>query len=277
MLEANNAEYYSVLNMLRANAAHSLNGSKFTTASQTDFIILGLDEVGYGCLAGDLWVAAIDLFGVSPACSDNNSRVALDSIIHKITDSKQISSKNREFMATVLRDHCPYSLAQASVAEIEALNVLVANKLAMRRAVNGWLTCYAAARTKQNNGEVPKLILLVDGTQNPFANITTQDCIDAGLDSLAEWFPYIYVLCVVEGDARLKSIGAASIVAKVARDAFMDALGRNTQIAAAVDPYAWSSNKGYGTAKHRQAISKYGLTLWHRKSFCRGLLALLPE
>lgn len=153
-----------------------------------------------------------------------------------IRDSKKLSPAQREQACRWIYRHAPVvSVGLATVEEIERLNILHASLLAMRRAV-------------ENAGIVPQRVL-VDGAYLPDA-----------LPCPAE--------AVVDGDARVPVISAASIVAKVVRDHLM------TQLHHLYPQYAFAQHKGYATPAHRQAILQFGLCPQHRASFCGNLLVL---
>ena len=174
--------------------------------------VAGVDEVGRGPLAGPVMAAAVIL---DPA-----------RVPEGLADSKRLSPALREALAAALRACAEVSVAEASVEEIDALNVWGATALAMARAVAALAPDHA----------------LIDGALVP-----------RGLPCPAE--------AVVRGDARSASIAAASIAAKVARDARMAALAQH-------DPrYGWATNMGYPTALHHAALRQHGITPHHRRSF----------
>jgi len=175
--------------------------------------IAGVDEVGRGPLAGPVVAAAVIL---DP-----------DHIPPGLADSKTLTESRRETLAPIIRTCAAIGVGEASVAEIDALNILQASLLAMRRAV--------AALP-----EAPALCL-VDGNQDP------------GLDCRTE--------LVIKGDGRSLSIAAASIIAKTVRDAGLRTLHD------AHPEYGWASNKGYGSKAHLEALREHGATDHHRKSF----------
>lgn len=174
----------------------------------------GIDEAGRGPLAGDVFAAAVIL--------DEGI------VIEGINDSKKLTEKKREALfdeiCTKARAYC---IASASVDEIERLNILQADFLAMQRAYNG-LGMQAG-------------IVLVDGNQLP------------QLDAEMKY--------VTKGDARSASIAAASILAKVSRDRYMK------QMAEKYPQYGFEKHKGYGTKAHYAAVDEFGLCEIHRKSF----------
>jgi ribonuclease HII len=181
--------------------------------------------------AGARIVAGVDEVGRGPLCGPvTAAAVVLDParIPAGLADSKALSHARRVALATELAQVAQVSVAHASVEEIDRLNILHAAMLAMRRAVEG----LPAA---------PGLVL-VDGNRIP-----------PGLPCPAE--------AVVKGDALVLSIAAASIVAKVARDAIMVGLAQQ------FPAYGWDRNAGYPTKDHLQALLDFGVTPLHRRSF----------
>lgn len=176
-------------------------------------------------------VAGVDEVGRGPLAGPvTAAAVVLDParIPAGLDDSKRLSPARRAVLAAELAACAEVAIAHASVAEIDRLNILAASHLAMRRAVAGL--------------KHPPDHLLIDGNRLP-----------AGLPCSAE--------AVVKGDARALSVAAASIVAKVARDAIMAAL------AAEFPGYGWERNAGYPSAGHREALRRLGVTPHHRRSF----------
>lgn len=182
--------------------------------------IAGIDEVGRGPLAGPVVAAAaiIDRARAAPA------------LLRLIDDSKKLSEARREmaFEAMVEAGCVSWAAGEASVEEIDRLNILQATFLAMRRALAG------LAPTPDR--------VLVDGNRIP-----------PGLGCAAE--------CIVGGDRLSYSIAAASILAKVTRDRQM------ARLAADFPGYGWESNRGYGSAGHLEALKQLGPTPHHRMSF----------
>jgi ribonuclease HII len=176
-------------------------------------LVFGVDEVGRGPLAGPVMAAAACLFP--------------ESIPSGLGDSKKVSRKLREFIAADLQF---VAVAEASVEEIDRLNILRASHLAMVRAV-----AVLAARMG-----APSMVL-VDGNMLP------------GFD-----FP---ARAIVKGDASVACIAAAAIAAKVARDRRMEELHHG------FPGYGWRTNMGYGTAEHLEGLRRHGVTPHHRRSF----------
>jgi len=186
-------------------------------------LICGVDEVGRGPLAGPVVAAAVIL-------DPGQVPVGLD-------DSKKLTARKREQLYEVVQSVAvAVSIAEASVEEIDQINILQASMLAMRRAVAGL--------SVQPNGA------LVDGNRDPvFGDLPTRT--------------------LIKGDGRSLSIAAASIVAKVFRDRLMVKLGESHP------EYDWGQNAGYGVEKHRRALEVVGITPHHRRSFApiRKILA----
>ena len=185
-------------------------------------LLAGVDEVGRGPLAGDVVAAAVILVPERP--------------IKGLRDSKKLSAAQRESLAPAIRERAlAWSLARASVAEIDELNILQASMLAMRRAVE--------ALSPQ-----PQYVL-VDGNRLPCWEYPSEP--------------------VVKGDDRVPAIAAASILAKVQRDSEMVALDRQ------FPGYGLARHKGYPTRAHLTALRELGVSAIHRRSFApvRDLLA----
>ncbi len=180
----------------------------------TPGLVAGVDEAGRGPLAGPVIAAAVILDDLKP--------------IQGLADSKKLSAKRREKLFDEIRaKSLCFSIAEASVQEIDALNILQATLLAMQRAVEG-------LRLKPNK-------VLVDGNRLP------------RLDILAE--------AIVQGDAKVSAISAASILAKVHRDRLCADMHQ------AYPEYGFDQHKGYGTQAHLNALNAHGATPLHRRSF----------
>ena len=146
-----------------------------------------------------------------------------------LTDSKQLSKAKREAIKKdIINDAISYAIAEVSNEEVDRINVLQASLLGMHRALDQLV-------------QIPELIL-VDGNKFiPYKNI-----------------PYE---CIIKGDGKYMSIAAASILAKTYRDDLME------KLSVTHPEYGWERNVGYPTKQHRNAIEKYGITPYHRKSF----------
>lgn len=156
--------------------------------------------------------------------------VILDKNINKkdIRDSKKISFEERTFLADYIKKNSVYAIGRASVEEIEKINILNASLLSMKRALN---------KLKYKPS-----IAYIDGIFVP-----------KNLNMKFKTF--------IKGDERIKSISAASIIAKVERDFFMIKLAKK------YPRYSWHKNFGYGTKEHISGLKKYGITNLHRKKF----------
>lgn len=177
-------------------------------------MIAGVDEAGRGPLAGPVVAAAVILDPQRP--------------IEGLADSKKLSESQRNRLAVLIKQHAlSYSIAQASVTEIDHINILQATLLAMQRAVNGLSL-------------LPDQVL-VDGNRLP--KLTIPAC------------------AIVKGDSKVKAISAASILAKVTRDAIM--VGYHQQY----PDFSFHIHKGYGTRQHIAEIEKFGCLGIHRRTF----------
>ena len=181
-------------------------------------VVCGVDEVGCAPLAGPVVAAAVIL----PVRGLPRKLSAL------INDSKIVPAPRREAAAAALPEYCVISFGEASVEEIDTINIYHARMLAMCRAVAGL--------------SVRPELALIDGNATP-----------KELSCSAR--------TIVDGDAKCLSIAAASIVAKVFRDAYM------RKLADEFPGYGWETNVGYGTRDHRSALLRLGLTPHHRRSF----------
>ncbi|MBY0464287.1 MAG: ribonuclease HII [Burkholderiales bacterium] len=184
-------------------------------------LLAGVDEAGRGPLAGPVVAAAVILDDRQP--------------ILGLADSKKLSAARREALFDEIRAKALCcSVAQASVAEIDSLNILQATMLAMKRAVEG---------LRLTPGKV-----LIDGNRLPPITV------------LAE--------AIVKGDDKVPAISAASILAKVTRDRLLHELD------ATCPGYGFAKHKGYGTADHLAALQRLGPTDHHRRSFAPVAVAL---
>lgn len=184
-------------------------------------VVAGIDEVGRGPLAGPVIAAAVI---IDPATLPVR-------LAEELNDSKKLSARKRETLAALVLGNCAYGFGEASVAEIDRMNILKATFLAMSRA--------AAALTGVLGRPIDHA--LVDGNQVPPLPCP--------------------VRCVVGGDGLSLSIAAASVIAKVKRDRLM------AELAVQFPGYGWEKNAGYGTAVHMEGLRTLGPTPHHRTSF----------
>lgn len=181
---------------------------------RSEGLVCGVDEAGRGPLAGPVVAAAVILDPANP--------------VEGLNDSKKLSAKRRELLAIEIRAKAlAWSVAEATVEEIDAINILQASMLAMRRAVEGLV--------------VKPVRALIDGNRCP------------ALACKAE--------AIVGGDGKMESIAAASILAKTTRDAGM------RELHVAYPHYGFDRHMGYPTAFHLQALREYGASPVHRRSF----------
>ncbi len=180
-------------------------------------LIAGVDEVGRGPWAGPVLTCAVI---IDEESFPTDLRLLLD-------DSKKLTDKKREALFEPIKANAIYAFGEASVEEIDQINILQATFLAMRRAVGSL-------------SQQPDAVL-VDGNKDPILNLPTR--------------------CIVKGDGKSLSIAAASILAKVTRDRLMADLAQVHPF------YAWERNAGYGTKAHQEGLSSHGVTPHHRRSF----------
>lgn len=181
--------------------------------------VCGVDEAGRGPLAGPVCAAAVIL--------------PQGLVIEGLNDSKKLSEKKREMLYDkVTESALAWSVAFASEAEIDEINILQATFLAMKRAVEGL--------------PVKADYALIDGNRMPPLDINGET--------------------IIKGDSLSMSIAAASIIAKVTRDRLM------LEIDKEYPQYLFSQHKGYGTALHYEMLEKHGISPVHRRSFLKKIL-----
>lgn len=197
-----------------------MRSRKFLRAEQLGLVwtpaglVAGVDEAGRGPLAGPVVAAAVILDELQP--------------VRDLADSKTLSAARRERLYDEIRARAlAFSVAEASVEEIDRLNILQATMLAMRRAVEGL--------------RLPPALVLVDGNRLPVLKVPAE--------------------AIVKGDASVAAISAASILAKVTRDALCAELHRSHP------QYGFDAHKGYPTPEHLSALRQHGACPAHRRSF----------
>lgn len=201
-------------------------------------VLIGTDEAGRGPGAGGVFASAVYFQSID------------DELIEKLSclnDSKKLSKKKREELFEIILNNTINSTVCIEVEEIEQINILNASLKAMKLACEnvieevkkqsraGWQSC-------RHESEV---LILIDGNKN----IKNFD------------YPQQFV---IKGDGKSASIAAASILAKVSRDRYMQKLDKK------FPQYNWKQNAGYLTKEHLEAIEKHGITPIHRKSFLKG-------
>ena len=185
---------------------------------QAEGLVCGVDEAGRGPLAGPVVAAAVILDPARP--------------IDGLNDSKQLSARRRVFLAEqIRRSALAWAVAEASVEEIDRINILQASLLAMQRAVTALVDRHRLLPVQ----------VLVDGNRCP---------------ELA--YP---VSAIIGGDGKIAAIAAASILAKTVRDDGM------LELHAAYPQYGFDRHMGYPTALHLQALGEHGASPHHRRSF----------
>ena len=187
------------------------------------FLIAGVDEVGRGCLAGSVVAAAVILDATKP--------------IAGLADSKKLTERKREYLSQIIQEKAlSWAIAEASVVEIDSLNILQATLIAMQRAVAG---------LQQQPDRV-----LVDGNRLPSLTMPAQ--------------------AIIKGDSKIAAISAASIIAKVYRDKLMVDYHRQ------YPNFSFHLHKSYGTSQHLLEIQQFGFLEIHRKTFnpVKTLIAL---
>lgn len=197
-------------------------------------IIAGVDEVGRGPLAGPVVTAACVIKDVS------DFEIKPDHDMWKLVrDSKFLSEKQREEAFDFVREKFFVGIGKCSPRAIDEINILQATFLAMKKAIDG------LEKDIDKNGayaDAEKMMIMIDGNQL-LPNFTREQ------------------ICVAKGDSISKSIAAASVMAKVARDKII------SQYDEEYPEYGFAKHKGYGTKIHMEALEKYGATPIHRKSF----------
>ncbi|MBR2524864.1 ribonuclease HII [bacterium] len=195
---------------------------------QTCKILIGTDEAGRGPAAGGVFASAVYI---------NNKDIEKD--LGKLNDSKKLTPKVRDELFDIILNNTINSTVCIEVEEIEKTNILACSLKAMKLACENVIS-----QLKIHDS----ILTIVDGNQ------------------LIRNYDYPQ-LCVKKGDATSASIAAASILAKVTRDRYMEKLDEE------YPQYGWAKNAGYLTKEHSEAILKYGITKYHRKSFLKNLLS----
>ncbi len=210
--------------------------------------VIGLDEVGRGCLAGPVYASAVIVPEDAVAILERSG----------VTDSKKIAEKKRDLIAEVILANCHVGLGFASSEEIDRHNILQATFLAMRRALVD-----LANRNVNLAGFGPAQgHILIDGNQRlPFSGAAFDSCSNQSEIQRFSTWSKLPQTTLVKGDLRALPVAAASIVAKVTRDRLMIELDQE------FPEYGFKGHKGYAAEIHRTAIKEFGPSPVHRKSF----------
>jgi len=194
-------------------------------------IIIGTDEAGRGPAAGGVFCAC--------ACFREKTETLIQEL-SALNDSKKLSKKRREQLFDIIKKNTVHSIINIEVNEIEKINILNASLKGMKLACESVI-----AQLRLSEDEKKEILTLVDG------NKLIKDYI----------YPQKFI---IKGDGTSASIAAASILAKVSRDRYMEKLD------AEFPEYGWAKNAGYLTPQHLDAIDKYGLCKYHRPSFLKN-------
>ena len=219
--------------MVKIRQTGNIKKNSFEIAAwQEQAVIVGIDEVGRGCLAGPVVAAAVIL--------------PMDKTHRMLKDSKIMTSGEREAAFVWIKKHCSHGIGIVHHRAIDTHNIYQATLIAMKRAL---------------------INVLMVSPHRPSAIV-----IDAmPLDLTGTQFEDIPVYYFTQGETKSSSIAAASIVAKVTRDAMMESYN------GAIPGYSWANNKGYGTAVHTVAIKTHHYSIIHRVSFLTKLLSKKDE
>ena len=193
-------------------------------------MIIGIDEVGRGCICGPV-VAASVMFP-NTAFSQQ----------HRFYDSKSISAEKRTALTLHIKQHCNYGIGWVFPHEIDAMNIHHASLLAMKRS---FITMQSHINTYTTNKKSPFYEIIVDGKFIP---------------DIALGHNYS-IAALVKGDTLIDEIKAASILAKTTRDNYMQLWDK------AYPMYGIAKHKGYPTALHKKCIRIFGIAPFYRKSF----------
>jgi ribonuclease HII len=211
----------------------------------TTILEIGVDEAGRGPLFGRVYAAAV-ILPKDPATEYDFSQMK---------DSKKFHSKKKitQVADYIKQNAVAWAVAYEDEAAIDKMNILQATQSAMHKAIK---SCIEIAEKKALPGAPPTIQLLIDG--NYFNSITTYDKVRCQIKAT----PHV---CIEGGDNKYAAIAAASILAKVSRDTYIEDLcAENPELN---EKYGILSNKGYGARRHIDGIKQYGITIWHRRSF----------
>lgn len=222
-----------------------------SAAAGEEVLVVGIDEVGRGPLAGPVVACAAVL--------------KAPDIMPELNDSKKLTRPKREAMFDAVKEACAcYAIASASVEEIDEMNILEADFLAMRRALQALGMPGLAESAPEIPVEVKGSFAACGSRLTAHgSSLTSHGSVFIAVDGNLKirGVPAELQMPIVKGDGRIASISAASILAKVFRDRYMD------KLAETYPGYGFEVHAGYGTKAHLDAIRKLGFTPAHRKSF----------
>lgn len=213
-------------------------------SSQEAVLVVGVDEAGRGPLCGPVVAAAVCYKDATYAIPPE-----LEKDFVLIRDSKKLSEQQREKIYDLIQEHFYVGIGIVHADTIDRINILEATFLAMKSAISQLMKNIPAQH--ENHGRGPQAYILVDGNQE-IPNVSLKQ------------------ETVVGGDGTVKSIAAASIIAKVTRDRMIVEYDRQ------YPQYGLAQHKGYGTKVHMDALRKYGPTPIHRMSF-KPVMLSIPE
>lgn len=226
----------------------SINVLKKYQSPDENIIEIGVDEAGRGPLFGRVYTAAVIL------PKDESFDFS------KVKDSKKFHSKKKikEVSEYIKENALAWCVTYEDETVIDTINILQATQQSMHQSIEKTRKIYNSICQKNNKTETKdySYSLLIDG--NYFNPITTFNKITNKIESI----PYTMIK---GGDNIYASIAAASILAKVERDNYIEKLCEENPIL--VEHYGIDSNKGYGAKKHMEGIKNHGITIWHRRSF----------
>ena len=225
---------------------------EFDKTFDVDFLV-GTDEAGRGPAAGGVFAAAVHI---------NDFEIAKE--LTKLNDSKKLSAKVREELYDVILNNTINSVVCVEVEDIEKYNILNCSLRAMKlscedvinksQCFQEKLQCHPEFISGSQKREIPNQVQ---------GDNTLLTIVDGNKLIKNYYYPQQYI---IKGDSKSASIAAASILAKVTRDRYMQKLHEE------YPQYNWAKNAGYLTKEHTEAIKKYGITKYHRKSFLKNIL-----
>lgn len=225
---------------------------EFDKSFEVDFLV-GTDEAGRGPAAGGVFAAAVHI---------NNFEIAKD--LAKLNDSKKLTAKVREELYDVILNNTINSVVCVEVEDIEKYNILNCSLRAMKLSCEDVINKSQCFQEKlQGHTEFISRSQKREIPNQVQGDNTLLTIVDGNKLIKNYYYPQQYI---IKGDSKSASIAAASILAKVTRDRYMQKLHEE------YPQYNWAKNAGYLTKEHTEAIKKYGVTKYHRKSFLKNIL-----